>query len=99
MGEIKEMSKTTTLPSRKKIDLELLHQILGHRSTSSFLSGDTANIWENIDPRIDTDSFCASCQISSMNKWLGLKFNSIQIHHSSGFYGYNTINITQKFDK
>ena len=31
-GEIKEMSKTKKLPSRKKIALELLHQILGHRS-------------------------------------------------------------------
>ena len=33
LGEIKEMSKTKKLPSRKKIALELFHQILGHRST------------------------------------------------------------------
>ena len=33
LGEIKEMSKTNKLPSRKKIALELLHQRLGHRYT------------------------------------------------------------------
>ena len=43
-GEIKEMSKTKKLPARKKIALELLHQRLGHRSTRSFLYGDTANV-------------------------------------------------------
>ena len=43
LGEIKEMSKTKKLPSRKKIALELLYQILGHRSTISLLDGDTAN--------------------------------------------------------
>ena len=67
-GEIKEMSKTKKLPSRNKIALELLHQILGHISTRSLLAGDTANAWEDIDLRIDTDPFCTSCQIYSMNK-------------------------------
>ena len=43
-GEIKEISKTNKLPSRKKIALELLHQILGHRSNRSLLDGDTANV-------------------------------------------------------
>ena len=33
LGGIKKMSKTKKLASRKKIDLELLHQILGQRST------------------------------------------------------------------
>ena len=41
----KEMSKTKKLPSRKKIALELLHHRLGHRSTRSFLAGDTDNFW------------------------------------------------------
>ena len=62
------MSKTNNLPSRNKIALESLHQILGHRSTISFLAGDTANILEDIELRIDTDPFCTSCQIYSMNK-------------------------------
>ena len=67
-GKIKEMSKTKKLPARKKIALELLHQILGHRSTRSLLAGDTANFWEDVELRIDPDPFCTSCQISSMNK-------------------------------
>ena len=48
LGEIKQISKTKKLPSRKKIALEFLHQILGHISTRSLLAGDTANIWEDI---------------------------------------------------
>ena len=67
-GEIKEMSNAKKLPSRKKISLELLHQIFGHRYTRSFLYGDTANIWGDIELRIDPDPFFKSCQISSMNK-------------------------------
>ena len=68
LGETKEMSKTNKLAIRKKISLELLHQSLGHRSTISFLAGDTAKVWEYIELRIDPDPFCISCQISSMNK-------------------------------
>ena len=60
--------KENTFPARKKIASELLHQRLGHRSTRSLLSGDTANVWEDVELRIDPDPFCTSCQISSMNK-------------------------------
>ena len=66
LGKIKDVSKKN--PARKKIALELLHQRLGHRSTRSLISGDTANVWEDVDPRIDPDPFCTSCKISSMNK-------------------------------
>ena len=66
--KIKDMSKTKRLPSRKKISLELLHQRLGNRSTISLLSGDTDNVWEDIDIIIHPYPFCTSCQISSMNK-------------------------------
>ena len=55
-------------PARKKIALELLHQILGHRSTRSLLAVDTENVWEDVELRIEPDLFCTSCQISSMNK-------------------------------
>ena len=64
----KEIPKKKKLPARKRIALELLHQRLGHRSTRSLLAGDVANAWEDIELRIDPDPFCASCQISSMNK-------------------------------
>ena len=56
------------LPARKKIALELLHKRLGHRSTRSFLAGDNANVLEDKELRIDPDTFCKSCQISSMKK-------------------------------
>ena len=62
------MSKTKKLPSKKKSALELLHQILGHRSTRSFMAGYTSNVWEYIDLIIDPDPFCTSCQISFMNE-------------------------------
>ena len=62
------MSKKDKFPARKKIALELLHQILGHRSTRSLLAGDTANVWEDVELRIDPDPFCTSCKMSSMNK-------------------------------
>ena len=44
-GKIKNMSKKNKFPARKKIALELLHQILGHISTRSLLAGDIANVW------------------------------------------------------
>ena len=62
------MSNKNKLQSRKKIVLELIHQRFGHTSTISLLAGDTANVWEDIEIRIDTDPFCTSCKISSMNK-------------------------------
>ena len=68
LGKIMEKSKKNKLPARKKIALELLHQILGHRSTRSLLAGDTSNVWEDVEPRIYPEPFCTSCQISSMKK-------------------------------
>ena len=65
-GKIQDVSKKN--PAREKIALELLHQRLGHRSTRSLIAGDTANIWEDVDLRIDRYPFCTSCKISSMNK-------------------------------
>ena len=62
------MSKTKKSPSRQNIDIEILHQRLSHRFTRSLLAGDTANVWGDIELRINLDSFCTSCQISSMNK-------------------------------
>ena len=54
-------------PKRKKIALYLMHQKLGHRLTRSLMSGDTANVWEDAELKIDADPFCTSCKISSMN--------------------------------
>ena len=37
------------------------------------MAGDTLNVWQYIELRIDPDPFCTSCQISSMNKKAGSK--------------------------
>ena len=64
-GKIKDISKKNKFPARKKIALELLHQILGHRSTRSLLSGDTANVWDDVQLRIDPDPFFVHCRYLS----------------------------------
>ena len=46
----------------------MLHQRLGHRSTRSLLAGDTENVLEDVELRINPDPFCTSCKIYSMNK-------------------------------
>ena len=62
------MSKKNKLPARKKIALELLHHILGHRFTRLLLARDTENVLEDVEIRIYPDPFCTSCQISLMKK-------------------------------
>ena len=79
-----EKSKKNKLPARKKIALELLHQIPGYRSTRSLLARDTANVWEDVELRIYSYPFYTSCQIPSMKKRLDLRFHSSQRHPSSG---------------
>ena len=85
LGEIKKMSKSKKISPRNKVALELLHQILGHISTRSLMGGDTANVWEDIELRIDPDLFCTSCHISSMKKKTRLKIRQRQSHLKSGF--------------
>ena len=65
-GKNQDVSKKNS--ARKKIALELLHQRLGHRSTRSLIDGDTANVWEDVELRIDPDPFFTSCKIYSVNK-------------------------------
>ena len=52
----------------KKVSLELFHQILGLISKRLLLAGDTANVWQDIELRVDPDPFCKSCQIFTINK-------------------------------
>ena len=99
LGEIKQMSKSKKKAPRKKVSLELLHHRLGHISTRSLMAGYTANIWNDIELRIDTDPFCISCQISSMKKKARSKNTFNQGHLSNGSYGYYSRNNTNCFDK
>ena len=68
-GKIQDVSKKNKYPAGNKIALELLHQRLGHILTRSFIAVVTANVWEDVELRIDPYPFCTSCQISSMNKY------------------------------
>ena len=63
-----KMSKKKKFPSKNNIFFELLHHILGHRSTRSLLYGGNDNVWEDIELSIYPYSFCTLGQISSMNK-------------------------------
>ena len=45
--------KITKKIPKKIVSLEFLHQRLGHRFTRSLLAGDTENVWQDIDIRVD----------------------------------------------
>ena len=68
LGKTKQKSQSKQLAPRNNVALEFLHQILGHISTRSLIAGDTANVWKDIELRIDPYPFCTSCQIYPMNK-------------------------------
>ena len=53
----KEKSKSKKVAPRKTFYLGLLNQRLGHRSTRSLMDGDTANVCQDIEVRIDPDHF------------------------------------------
>ena len=74
-GRIKQMSKSKKVVPKKKVALGLSHHRLGHIYTRSLMDGYTANIWQDIELRIDPYSFCTSCQISSMKKRLDPKIH------------------------
>ena len=92
----KSMESSKKNPKRKKIALELMHHILGHRSTISLIAGDTDNVWEDAELRIDPDPFCTSCKISSMNKKSRSKLPLKPKAPFKWFYGYYSIYSTQE---
>ena len=63
----KKISKSKKIAPRKNFSLELLHHILRHRSTRPLMAGYTV-FWMDIEIMIDTEPFCTSCHIFSMNK-------------------------------
>ena len=62
-----------------------MHHRLGHISTRSLIAGDTANVWEDAEVKIDPYPFCTSCKISSMNKKARSKLPLKPKAPSSGF--------------
>ena len=63
-----EKSRSQNQIPKIKVSLELLHQILGHRSKRSLLAVYTVNVWQDIEFILDPDPFCTSCHISTINK-------------------------------
>ena len=59
LGKIKQNFNSKKIAPRKKVALELLHHILGHRSTRSSTDGDTSNVWKDIELRIYPYPFCS----------------------------------------
>ena len=64
----KKNSKSQNQIYKRKVPLELLYHILGHRSTRLILARDNANFWQEIDLRVDPDPLFPSSQISTINK-------------------------------
>ena len=96
----KEKSKSQKQIPKKKVSLELLHQIIGHISTRSLLDIYTANFGQVIEFRVDNEPFCTSCQIYTINKkgWFKDTSENQDTFHM-GVHGYNTSHIFQKFNK
>ena len=67
------MSKKKELLYRKKIDLELLHQRLGHRFNRSLLAGDTSNVWEILSLEYIQTLLAYHVKLLQRIKSLGLK--------------------------
>ena len=53
---------------KKKVSLELLHQILGHISTRSLLDLYNEIFWKGIEIRVYPEPLCTSCQIFIINE-------------------------------
>ena len=68
MGKTKQTSKSTKITPKTKVALGLLHQRLINRYTRSFMTGYAANVWKDIELRIDPNPLCTSGKISSKKK-------------------------------
>ena len=71
-----EKSKSQKKIPINKVSLEILQQRLGHRPARTILAGNTANIWQYFDIRVDPDPLFTSCHISTINK---LSLNQVHL--------------------
>ena len=95
----KESSKPQKQIPKRKVSFELLHQWLGHMYTRLLLDGDTTNVFQYIDIRVDPDPFCTSCQISTIKKVIDQRNLWNPRNLRIGFHGHHTSNIFHKFNK
>ena len=69
----------TSLKLKRRMDVELAHNIFGHRSISSLLNASQAKVWDDIQLIVNGDSWCDSCKIAiapkSARSKLPMRFN------------------------
>ena len=97
-GKIKQMYRSKKIGRRKKFALELLNNRLGNRSTRSLMEGDNVIFCQDIEPRIDQDPFCTSCETSSTNRKARSKNPLKPKAHFKWFLWIFFSNNTIKFD-
>ena len=49
---------------KQRMDIELGHEIFGHRAVSSLLWDSKANVWDDIEMVLSGDSWCDKCKIA-----------------------------------
>jgi hypothetical protein len=52
---------------KKRMNAELGHSIMGHRSVNSLLHGSSSNVWDDITFVLNGDSWCDNCKIAVSN--------------------------------
>ena len=61
------------------------------------MAGYNANVWKEIELRVDPDPFCTPRQISSIKKKLDPKIHLNKRHLSNGVYEYYSSNSIKTF--
>ena len=52
------------ITNKRRMDVELAHNIFGHRAVSSLMSASNANIWDDLKLVFSGDSWCNKCKIA-----------------------------------
>ena len=56
------------LKDKRRMSIELAHNIFGHRAVSSLLWASKSNVWDDITLMVGEDIWCDSCKISTAPK-------------------------------
>ena len=56
------------LKGKRRMNVELAHDIFGHRAVSSLLMASKANVWDDVTMVAGEDSWCESCRIATAPK-------------------------------
>ena len=84
---------------RRKVDLGLLHLILGNSSNRSLMEVDTADVGKILNLRYIQTPFAHHVRYLQLIKRKGQKIQWNQRHLSNGFYVHYSRNIPKRFDR